>query len=638
MPFRKSLVFRIFVISFILLAVPLLVDSFVIVQGRYNDNVKNAKEYLIKSPESRVFVLSRVLQVRRQAMAFGEYFLHLKEDFPHAMSQEFNDKLKQLALAGSFEDALLIKIGPGQEMDVIGSSFPNEESKQGFHSFQFYERLAQQNYTKGSFSILFDYPQERHHLLFAQVIYGADKKTPQGILMVLMDVTNRLTDMLATIHGTFPMHYALLLNTMVVIAAEDPALQFQYFFPLSPKKLEEIKESHPFSGDRLGNEPISVTHDLGPPFISFTWGGVKQIGVITPIQDTDFHLLSFTPENELFVNPFINFLTIYSIFGLILLVGGELAYLACRRISRPFKKISEVMEGIQKGDLTKRYTPDPLGFEINTLGLSFNEMVDTLLEKKFLAEEERVRVEIYEKELKIGQVVQRGLLPSKMPTLEGIEIAERYLPAKEVGGDFYDVFLRTFEGNEQMALVVADASGKGIQACFYSLGARSDLRVFAREYKHAGEIMGHVNRLFYDDSGDTGMFVTLLLGIYDPKTKVLEYSSSGHNPPYVRKRDGRVEMLGGIDMALGVKKDVVPQTKRAQLEQGDLLVFYTDGVTEAHNEKNELFTEERLVHFIEEKGGLSAEQVAGELIKELKEFQGNAPQHDDITLLLMKLL
>jgi sigma-B regulation protein RsbU (phosphoserine phosphatase) len=261
-----------------------------------------------------------------------------------------------------------------------------------------------------------------------------------------------------------------------------------------------------------------------------------------------------------------------------------------------------------------------------------------LLEIIFLAEEERVRVEFYEKELKIGQVVQRGLLPSKMPTLEGIEIAERYLPAKEVGGDFYDVFLRTCEGKEQIALVVADASGKGVQACFYSLGVRSDLRVFAREYQKAGQVMKNVNRLFYSDSGDTGMFVTLLLGIYDPKTNELEYSSCGHNPPYLRKSDGTIEMLGGVDMALGVKKELDPQTRKVRLQKGDLLVFYTDGVTETHNENNELFSEARLEQFIKEKGNLSAERVAGELIKELKEFQGKALQHDDITLLLMKLL
>lgn len=298
------------------------------------------------------------------------------------------------------------------------------------------------------------------------------------------------------------------------------------------------------------------------------------------------------------------------------------------------------MESIQKGDLSVRYLHDPLGFEINTLGLSFNEMIDTLLEKRYLAEEEKVKVEIYEKELKIGQQVQRGLFPTHIPTYHGIEFAQRYIPAKEVGGDFYDIFTKEKEDGEQLVLVIADASGKGVQACFYSLGVRSNLRVFAREYTDPGLILNRVNNLFYDDSGDSGMFVTLLLGIYDPKSRQLSYSSCGHNPPLLRKADGQIVVLSQSKsvMALGVKKDLDTASEKVTLDPGDVVVFYTDGITETHDENNKLFDEERLESIIKEKGEGAVDQTATVLLEEVRKFQGKAAQHDDITLLLMKVL
>lgn len=641
-PFKNSLVFRIFLISFILLALPLLVDIFVIVQTRYAENLENAKEYLLKIPETRTYVLSRILQAKKQAMRFAVYFLQLDENIPEAQTPSFDTKIQELAKAGDFEDIILLKAMPGGKMKIVGSSFADAGAEGGFHSYAYYEKLTGlvDDLGQEQYSLLYVSPDNKNLLLFGEIIRERNSHQVLGQLIFIVDITKRLQEFLATSHANLEMHYALLLNNLMVIAdPEDQSFIFSHFFPLSPQTIARQKEVHLPGIPFIDAKPLQgINYEMGPPFIGFEWKGKKMVGLIQPIAETEFYLLAFTPQDLLYINPFINFFSLYALFGVILLIGGQLAFLSSRRISLPFRKLSEVMEGIQKGDLDKRYIHDPLGFEINTLGHSFNEMVEALLEKKYLAEEEKVKVQIVERELRIGQQVQRGLFPTQIPTYHGIEVAERYIPAKEVGGDFYDVFSRKMNGKEQMTLVIADASGKGVQACFYSLGVRSNLRVFAREFEDTATIMKYVNRLFYYDSGDTGMFVTVLIGIYDAQTKEFEFCSCGHNPPLLRKKNGQMEFLGGVSMAFGVQKEIEPKSYRVKLESGDLIVFYTDGVTEDHDEKNNLFSEERLVEFTKERGEQNVEEIAEELIMELRKFQGAAPQHDDITLLLMKVL
>lgn len=639
-PFRKSLAFRIFVISFILLALPLLVDTFIILDARYKDSLKNAKEYLKKAPASRIFVLSHTLQVRKRALVFADYFLQIKEHFPSEPNAQFNTKLQELVKAGQFEDAILLKVDDNETLKVVGYSFEDKGELNNFKSFAFYTQFAAEMLVNDNYAFLFNLPNDKYYFLFGHTIFS-DEGKKLGVLIFLVDVTAQLGEFLAPSHGLYTLHYALLIPNAIVLASpSDRELEYSYFFPLSSETIAIVKKQQLSHTVQIKDHPLELAKDVESPFLGFKWKQKSQIGIISPIPETTFLLLSYLPKEQLIKNPFLSFFSTYAVLVIVLLIGGNLAYYFSRRISKPFRKFAEVMEGIQEGDLSLRYIYDPLGFEINTLGLSFNEMIDTLLEKKYLAEEEKIKVEIYDKELKIGQQIQRGLFPTQIPTYHGIEIAQRYLPAKEVGGDFYDIFVRKIDQCEQLTLVIADASGKGVQACFYSLGVRSNLRVFAREYEDVGVIMKEVNSLFYQDSGDTGMFVTLLLGVYDPKSRELSLSSCGHNPPILRRSNGQIEILPQREavMALGVKKNIDTVSERIKLNQGDVVVFYTDGITETHDENNMLFGEERLENIIREKGGADVNEIAEELITEVRKFQGKTPQHDDITLLLMKVL
>ena len=149
-----------------------------------------------------------------------------------------------------------------------------------------------------------------------------------------------------------------------------------------------------------------------------------------------------------------------------------------RRLNYPLYSLTYVMEEIQSNNSSIRYKRDPFGFEINTLGETFNETVNTLLENKALAENERVKVEVYKKELALGEEIQKRLYVDKKTVVPELDLAVRYQPALEVGGDFCDLFL----DKGRLILMIADAAGKGVEGCFYSLLGRSMLRIFSKEF------------------------------------------------------------------------------------------------------------------------------------------------------------
>lgn len=307
------------------------------------------------------------------------------------------------------------------------------------------------------------------------------------------------------------------------------------------------------------------------------------------------------------------------------------------RMAKPIQNLSLVMQKIQEGSLNYRYRKDPLGFEINTLGAIFNEMVDAVLGQKRKAEEERIKREIFASELKLGSQVQQSLLPQKMPHYPGVDMAQIYIPAIEVGGDFYDSFVKEKDHQKELFLAVADASGKGVHACLYSLSLRTMLAIYVREYRDIAQAMVATNNLFMQDTGDSGMFVTVLAGIYNYKNKILNYYSCGHNPGLVHRRNGDIEVLEHKGIAMGVREFEKAEAATVQLQQGDTLVFYSDGITEARNEEYKFFGEERLIDCLKLEGNKSALEIVEKIVAQVNIFVGSAPQHDDITLLVMKI-
>ena len=240
--------------------------------------------------------------------------------------------------------------------------------------------------------------------------------------------------------------------------------------------------------------------------------------------------------------------------------------------------------------------------------------------------------ELVEQELEVARSIQQASLPKEVPTLEGWQISPFYRPAREVGGDFYDFH---FLSEGRVGLVVGDATGKGVPAALVmstTLGM-IQLAAGALDSSSPGEVLSRVNETLFTRI-PPNMFVTCFYAILDPESASLSYANAGHDPPYLQRR-GEAEELRARGMPLGLMPGMDYKEKEIVLDAGEVALFYTDGLVEAHNPKGEMFGFPRLRALIAEH---AVEGSLGEfLMEELYSFVGEGwEQEDDITLLTLR--
>ncbi len=355
--------------------------------------------------------------------------------------------------------------------------------------------------------------------------------------------------------------------------------------------------------------------------------------VEVPIPNTPLHLTASLPHS--FIRSWHHSDFFYRLGTLLFCVGvlggGAVIWLT-RRISRPMRKLCSTLERVSEGAIHARYQPDWMGFEINQLGKQFNETLDQLLHHQREAEKERLLKERLAEELRIGHEIQKNLLPTHIPEDAGLLIAPGYLPAKEVSGDFYDLFL-TPQG--ELLIVIADVAGKGVSACLHALGLRSAIRTLANTTPDLQEIVIRANDLFWLDAQHSSMFATLWIGLYDPIGKKLRYCSQGH-PPAFLLQGGKMHELSTGGISVGAQQLDAVSMKEVVLAEGDLLCLYTDGITEAHDPDNQLFGKKRFTEFLFRKKKEMPAQIVDFLLEEVELFAQSIPQHDDMTLLICR--
>ena len=201
-----------------------------------------------------------------------------------------------------------------------------------------------------------------------------------------------------------------------------------------------------------------------------------------------------------------------------------------------------------------------------------------------------------------------------------------------MGGDFYD-FIPI--GKDHWGLVIADVSGKGVPAALFMALSRTLIRASTLANADPAAAIGHANQLICEDS-KTDMFVTLFYAILDSRAMTLDYVNAGHNPPLLLKgTSSDVVLLKAKGIALGLTDEVDLQSVRVDLRPGDVLVLYTDGVTEAINDHEEEFGEQRLLSVIMENRALTADEIMRKILAAITAFAGDRPQHDDITLMVL---
>ncbi len=239
-----------------------------------------------------------------------------------------------------------------------------------------------------------------------------------------------------------------------------------------------------------------------------------------------------------------------------------------------------------------------------------------------------------EKELELARSIQIALLPKKPPEVKGVSFAALSLPARKVGGDYYD-FFELSDG--RVALVVADVSGKGMPAAILTATIRASLRMETHVHPDlpVSQLMTAVNSWTCKDTSNN-MFVTMFFGVYDPVRRSFEYSNAGHLPPLLFKPDGSYRQLDAGGCFLGIMEFVDYETETLKIEAGDVVVVLTDGVTDTHNAQKQVFGLERVVSNVRQNLHLSAEELRDELYEATLMFRGAEDQFDDITILVAK--
>jgi sigma-B regulation protein RsbU (phosphoserine phosphatase) len=265
-------------------------------------------------------------------------------------------------------------------------------------------------------------------------------------------------------------------------------------------------------------------------------------------------------------------------------------------------------------------------------------IINLVKEKKTAAEKEKIRHELERKqvELDAARQIQLSFLPESTPVLKDFQIGAFSLPALEVGGDYYD-FIPVAEG--KWGLVIGDVSGKGFPAALFMAVSRTCIRSNAMGDKSAYETIIKANRIISQDSS-SGMFITLFYSLLDLKNKKLHYVNAGHNPPIVlpgNGHGGNVKVLEAKGIALGVMDDIVLEEVELDLAPDDIVVFYTDGVTEAINKKQEQYGQPRLVELISKYRHLSATALVEAIKNEIMGYTQGEPQFDDFTLFALKV-
>jgi sigma-B regulation protein RsbU (phosphoserine phosphatase) len=323
-----------------------------------------------------------------------------------------------------------------------------------------------------------------------------------------------------------------------------------------------------------------------------------------------------------------------AVSALVLLLGSVMAIFGAKTISRPIADLTEMTRRIAGGDFNQRIDSAAKN-EIGILAASFNEMTRRLNESIENLKETTAAKERIESELKIAHQIQMSMVPKIFPPFPDrreFDIFATLVPAKEVGGDLYDFF---FIDEDHLCFAVADVSGKGVPASLFMAVTKTLFKATATKGGSPGEILARLNREIYRDN-DSCMFVTFFCGILHIRTGEIDYSNGGHNLPYHLRREGvkPLEKSGGT--ALGILENAQYRSGRFVLDPGEAIFLYTDGVTEAMDIKEELFSDQRLEQVLTRIRLSAPRQLVGKVVDEVKAFSAGSPQSDDITGLALQ--
>lgn len=295
--FRKSIGFRLLGISFILLALPLLVDSFILVQRRYQHAISDAKEILIEIAHLRELPLTQLQPLNKPLLELLNNYLDLTTHFPQSHQPELDQKLKKLAEVGEFYAIFLLKITDDNRYIVVSSSREEYLGQDYTNFFKLQNLYAPESLEKGYVAYLFfDHKTNHAFMMIAEPLFSKNENHFVGVLALTQDISAKLEGLLTPEKRHYEVNFALLLPSSIVFDASDPALKFQYFLPLKADYKRLFLEEEPSAQKKLPDNPLPVSNAIGYPFFEFNWKNEQQIGYIKKLPGSNNSLLTYTSK------------------------------------------------------------------------------------------------------------------------------------------------------------------------------------------------------------------------------------------------------------------------------------------------------------------------------------------------------
>jgi len=367
--------------------------------------------------------------------------------------------------------------------------------------------------------------------------------------------------------------------------------------------------------------------------------GKSCILTYVPIKSNGWSLGILFPHDELMANiTSLNHVVLILGFAGLLFLALAIAFIA-RSITGPLTGMANAAVRIGNGDLEVLLPKAKTGDEVGKLAVALDYMKSSLKDYMRELTEATASQQRIESELKIARNIQMGILPKDFPAFPDrvdFDIHASTVPAREVGGDFYDFFLID---KDHLCFVIGDASGKGIPAAIFMAYTKTLIKAKASAFTNlgTGALLEQVNDEL-SRGNDADMFITVFCAILNTATGELVYSNGGHNPPLVmRGTSGEVSYLEGPgELVVGIMGGSRYSTRALLLEPDDGMLLYTDGVTEAMNDAGDIFSPDRLKEVVLSCKDKTAPEITGSVTKAVNDFCLNAPQYDDITMMVVR--
>lgn len=623
--FTKTIVFRLWLICIITLTLPLCSTIFFLGVQHYNQTCSQASKTLLENSYMKTQLILNLLDLNKTFIQLLVPSLNLQNIKTNTEKKDLSLKLKKL-FTHEFHEISIVHTNKEGEQSLILST--NIEQTGGIDNLTIdplshcSQKISIKTELSPSLSIetCINFPQKDQSIISAYTFYK-----PNSILSLIVQTQS----------DKIPV------NTALITPQGDLIEVNKHNGFIQEEQLQENTKSCTLPKIFLDNasslEKI-LTQKFSTKAISSTLNGKTVWGYKTLIPNTNISLVSYANKDQI-LQPVKNKLFVCGVYMTFIIFSSFISLFISRKFSKPIQQLDDVMTKLQHGHSDTRYQPDIYGFEINKLGIIFNHMIDQLLKQQYIIEEEFIKKEVLTKELSLGEQAQDILLSTITPYYPTIKISKVYIPATIVSGDFYDIFKKSLSQNEEdLFLIVADASGKGVSGCCYSLILKNLLATYLKERKSLEEAIFYTNEMFQKDTRESGMFVTAAIVKYNYHKKSLLYYSCGHPPICIINKDGSPHFIHHPGIAFGFTPiDKTIKSLEIPISPGDVIVMYSDGVIEAHDENYVLFGENRLKNALSLVHHLSTFDISHFVIHKINHFVKNHEQYDDITILVIKV-